>query len=155
MALSLKFGIPPNPNLTCKRNYRPLVRCMAIASPKISKLSSYYDTLSLKSSEKLGMEDIKKAYRTMALRYHPDVCDPSMRLECTRKFVELNKAYRALSDSKLGEMYDLDMAVMDGFDEEENMRRVWTAQIVGLERRSKDRAARRNARNRGQGMPHS
>ncbi|KAG5040346.1 hypothetical protein JHK85_012822 [Glycine max] len=41
------------------------------------------------------MDDIKKAYRSMALQYHHDVChDPSMKEDSTRMFVQLNAAYK-------------------------------------------------------------
>ncbi|RZC11795.1 hypothetical protein D0Y65_011838 [Glycine soja] len=50
------------------------------------------------------MDDIKKAYRSMALQYHHDVChDPSMKEDSTRMFVQLNAAYKTLSNPRLRE----------------------------------------------------
>ncbi|KAI3465050.1 hypothetical protein Pfo_021714 [Paulownia fortunei] len=52
------------------------------------------------NSKSANVDQIKKAYRKMVLRYHPDVCDPSMREESTRMFIELQKAYRSLLDQE-------------------------------------------------------
>ncbi|WOG81845.1 hypothetical protein DCAR_0100999 [Daucus carota subsp. sativus] len=60
--------------------------------------ANFYELLSLNSKENVGFEEIKKAYRSKALEYHPDVCSPSNREESTRNFVEIRKAYDTLSD---------------------------------------------------------
>ncbi|OMO68170.1 hypothetical protein CCACVL1_20051 [Corchorus capsularis] len=64
-----------------------------------------YKVLSLNSNQ-ASVEEIKKAYRTMARQYHPDVCDPSKKEESTRMFVRLHAAYKTLSDPVLREEYD-------------------------------------------------
>ncbi|MEJ5169015.1 MAG: DnaJ domain-containing protein, partial [Arcobacteraceae bacterium] len=54
---------------------------------------SLYDTLELK--ENATADEIKKAYRKLARKYHPDVNkDPS----AEEKFKEINAAYEVLSD---------------------------------------------------------
>ena len=55
---------------------------------------NFYKMLSL-SDNSATTDEIKRAYRSMALQYHPDVChDPSMKEESTRMFVQLNAAYK-------------------------------------------------------------
>ncbi len=65
-------------------------------------IKDYYAILGIdKDSTK---DEIKKAYRKLARRFHPDINpqEPSS----GEKFVEINKAYIILSDVKRREMYD-------------------------------------------------
>ncbi len=62
---------------------------------------SLYETLEV--SDKATIEEIKKAYRKLARKYHPDVNkDP----KAEEKFKEINAAYEVLSDSKKKQQYD-------------------------------------------------
>ena len=62
----------------------------------------YYEVLGL---EKGASEDeIKKAFKKMALKYHPDR-NPDDK-DAEEKFKEVNEAYSVLSDPKKKEMYD-------------------------------------------------
>jgi DnaJ-class molecular chaperone len=54
-----------------------------------------------------GLLEIKLAYRQMVRRYHPDVCPPTEREECTRRFLQVQEAYDTLSDPHLRADYDL------------------------------------------------
>ena len=70
-----------------------------------------YKVLSL-SPKSATTDDIKKAYRSMALRYHPDVCqDCSKKEESTRMFVQLNAAYQTLSNPRLRAEYDCELGL--------------------------------------------
>ena len=62
----------------------------------------YYDTLGVsKSSSK---DEIKKAYRTTAFKYHPDKNPGDKNAE--DKFKEASEAYSVLSDDKKKTNYD-------------------------------------------------
>jgi len=47
-------------------------------------------------SPNASLDDIKKAYRSKAMEFHPD---KSKDTDAAMKFIEINKAYRALTDS--------------------------------------------------------
>ncbi|ROT61693.1 putative dnaJ-like subfamily B member 6 isoform X2 [Penaeus vannamei] len=57
----------------------------------------YYKVLELNRSA--SQADIKKAYRRLALKWHPDK-NPDNQDEATKKFKEISEAYEVLSDEK-------------------------------------------------------
>ena len=61
----------------------------------------YYDVLGV--SRSASLDDIKKAFRRLAKKYHPDV---SKEDDAEVKFKEVNEAYHVLSDDKKRELYD-------------------------------------------------
>ncbi len=61
----------------------------------------YYEILNV--SKNSSDSEIKKAYRKLALQWHPDRNKSS---EANEKFKEINKAYEVLSDPKKKEVYD-------------------------------------------------
>jgi len=67
---------------------------------------TYYDLFDLKMDA--TKEDIKKAYRKLSLKYHPDrVNDINEKNAAEEKFKEINNAYSVLSDPDKRRMYDL------------------------------------------------
>ena len=62
----------------------------------------YYETLGVNKGA--GDDEIKKAYRQMAKKYHPDM-NPGDK-EAEQKFKEVNEAYEVLSDSDKRAKYD-------------------------------------------------
>ena len=62
----------------------------------------YYDTLGV--ARNAGEEEIKKAYRRLAIQHHPDR-NPGDR-QAEEKFKELNEAYQVLSDGEKRAQYD-------------------------------------------------
>lgn len=63
---------------------------------------SYYEILEV--SQNASSDEIKKAYRKMALKYHPDRNQGDKDAE--EKFKEVNEAYQILSDKEKRDMYD-------------------------------------------------
>ena len=63
----------------------------------------YYDVLGI--SKSANETEIKKAYRKMAKKYHPDV---NKAPDAEEKFKEVQEAYDVLSDSNKKAAYDSD-----------------------------------------------
>jgi molecular chaperone DnaJ len=65
-------------------------------------VKDYYETLGI--DKKSSQDEIKKAYRKLARKYHPDLNPGDKTAE--RKFKELNEAYEVLGDEKKRAEYD-------------------------------------------------
>ncbi len=68
----------------------------------MSKKRDYYDVLQL--SKSATQQDIKKSFRKLAMKYHPDVNKGDASAE--EKFKEINEAYEVLSDPEKRSQYD-------------------------------------------------
>ena len=63
----------------------------------------YYQILGI--SKNASKEDIKKAYRSLAKKYHPDLNPDNKDTE--EKFKELQEAHEVLSDEEKRKTYDM------------------------------------------------
>ncbi|KAK7328170.1 hypothetical protein VNO77_22267 [Canavalia gladiata] len=97
------------------------------------------------SSNNATMDDIKRAYRSMALQYHPDVChDGSKKEESTRMFMQVKAAYSTLSNPRLRAEYDYELGLRNRKSVgDESWRLRWEEQLVELKRRSHRRMAQK------------
>ena len=65
--------------------------------------TDYYEILNI--SKTANENDIKKAYRKLALKWHPDK-NPENRAEAEEKFKKIAEAYSVLSDPNKRQIYD-------------------------------------------------
>ena len=64
----------------------------------------YYEILGV--SRDASLEEIKKAYRKLALKFHPDRVPESEKKAAEEKFKEISEAYAVLSDPQKRKLYD-------------------------------------------------
>ena len=65
-------------------------------------MKDYYSVLEIKKGA--SDDEIKKAYRKLAMQYHPDRNKDDKRAES--KFKDISEAYAVLSDNKKRQQYD-------------------------------------------------
>jgi len=65
---------------------------------------NYYTILGV--GEHASSEQVKSAYRSQVMKYHPDRCPEEKKKECEEKFKEITAAYYVLGDSKRKKEYD-------------------------------------------------
>ncbi len=64
----------------------------------------YYKILGVEKNA--PQEEIKKAYRKLALKWHPDRCPPDKKDEAQKKFQDIGEAFEILSDPEKKRIYD-------------------------------------------------
>lgn len=67
-------------------------------------MKDYYDLLEIKKDA--SQDEIKRAYRKAAHKYHPDKASADQKAEFETKFKEINEAYQVLSDEQKRARYD-------------------------------------------------
>ncbi|KAJ0046131.1 hypothetical protein Pint_05402 [Pistacia integerrima] len=173
-SLSSSLKGSANPLLSQKKPTKPSqinpkfisVSCRATTtlSTGENETTNFYKVLSL-SSNNASFDEVKRAYKSMALQCHPDIChNPSRKAEATRMFVQFHAAYTTLSDPVLREKYDCELGLRNfgKMKKKRNlqcsMRKGWQDQIVELKKRSSCRMKQRpgswGSRMRAQNMQH-
>ena len=64
----------------------------------------YYEILSI--NKNASLDEIKKAYRNLALQHHPDRVPQEKKKEAEEKFKDISEAYAVLSDTQKRALYD-------------------------------------------------
>ena len=69
--------------------------------------------------EKASLQEIKDAYRKMALKYHPDRCKGGKKKKCEEMFKKINAAHEVLMTFCAGYKYSFSKAetIQDAVDE--------------------------------------
>ncbi|KAL6506530.1 hypothetical protein OROGR_024711 [Orobanche gracilis] len=128
-------------------------RISALHAPMAETAETLYQVLGIAATGLITISDIKKAYKQMARKYHPDVSPPDRVDEYTRMFVMVHMAYETLSDPHSRALYDGDLAA-GGFGflsstgkshqyheemDKGEWKTRWESQLDGLKRRSGNR----------------
>lgn len=118
-------------------------------SARLEPTESFYELLGIAKDVTLG--EIKRAYKQMARKYHPDVSPPGRVEEYMERFIRVQEAYETLSDPRRRALYDGDMAKgclnlafsarrrYNGDEEMEDKsewKNRWEGQLAELKRRS-------------------
>lgn len=88
------------------------------------KNKKFYDTLNIKKDA--TQQEIKKSYRKLALKYHPDKNKTLAKKDAENKFRELTHAYKMLTDKEYSIKYNEDNQYSDfNINEDEILREVF------------------------------
>lgn len=70
----------------------------------MSTARDYYEILGLPKGA--SIEEVKKAYRQLVMKYHPDRVPPEEKKQAEEKFKEISESYAVLSDPQKKQLYD-------------------------------------------------
>jgi len=70
----------------------------------MSTKRDYYEILGIAKSA--SVDEIKRAYRSLALKHHPDRVSSEQKKEAEERFKEISEAYAILSDPEKRKLYD-------------------------------------------------
>ncbi len=107
MPFFLRYLIPADTKIMC---YDFLNLDMRALSEHNQKMKDYYKILGV--AENASNDELKRAYRTLAMQYHPDRNKNS---DAEGKFIEINEAYNVLSDEGKRAEYDQQKSFGGGF----------------------------------------
>src|ERR1017187_10046818 len=68
------------------------------------EFKDYYQTLGVPRTA--GSDEIRKAFRTLARQYHPEVAKEKNKKAAEEKFKTINEAYEVLGDQEKRKKYD-------------------------------------------------
>lgn len=96
-----------------------LVLCLLLLAAGISCHKDYYKILGL--SRQANDQEVKKAYKKLSKKWHPDMVAAEHKETAHRKFTEITEAYQTLKDPEKRKIYDQggDEAVKD-FEQNQN-----------------------------------
>ncbi|MFA7677597.1 MAG: DnaJ domain-containing protein, partial [Candidatus Omnitrophota bacterium] len=70
----------------------------------MSTARDYYEVLGVNKGA--GVDEIKKAYRQLVMKFHPDRVESAQKKAAEERFKEISEAYAVLSDPKKKQLYD-------------------------------------------------
>ena len=70
----------------------------------MSTKRDYYEILGV--SKGSSVDEVKKAYRKLVMKHHPDRVEPDKKKEAEERFKEISEAYAVLSDPQKKKLYD-------------------------------------------------
>lgn len=86
-------------------------------------MKNYYEILEV--SPKSSKEIIEKAYKVLSEKYYPKLYKGADKLFAQEKFLEINEAYKILSDTFLREQYDAELNKQIVEEQIENYNRLY------------------------------
>ncbi|CAA0818512.1 Chaperone protein dnaJ 20- chloroplastic [Striga hermonthica] len=149
---AISFSSKISTSKISSRARRP-ARVVSFYAPSAETAETLYEVLGIAENGST-MSDIKRAYKQMARKYHPDVSPPERVDEYTRRFILVHEAYETLSDPNSRASYDRDLATGFGFaygksgprnqemKGKEEWKSRWESQLDELKRRGGDRNSR-------------
>ncbi|KAJ1283043.1 hypothetical protein BS78_03G097700 [Paspalum vaginatum] len=151
VAFRRPWSTPPRPARLHVRAVRREDAGGGVGTEEPAAPRTFYDLLGI--SAEGSPDEVRAAYRRLALKYHPDVSPQGAAAENTRRFIEVQEAYETLSDPSRRASYDRALArgvcrlAFSGLrshrayhrqdqGDKSGWRRSWEDQVAELKRRS-------------------